>query len=160
MDVYLQYVNGILLNGTNYNLCLEYKSGNSYNYYTTSNDAIQKVGTLDVDNIKLIFCKKDGNSYIPMTTKNGSKLRDAFSFFVFGDKGMEGFVDLVIKKPSEVTIKDIDEATIVYFSCKIHNARILSAYNYLNGTNVSSTEKNGHWETMTYQRKQHFTCIW
>ena len=102
MDVYLQYVNGILLNGTNYNLCLEYKSGNSYNYYTTSNDAIQKVGTLDVDNIKLIFCKKDGNSYIPMTTKNGSKLRDAFSFFVFGDKGMEGFVDLVIKKPSEV----------------------------------------------------------
>ena len=72
MDVYLRYVNGILLNGTNYNLCLEYKSGNSYNYYTTSNDAIQKVGTLDVDNIKLIFCKKDGNSYIPMTTKNGS----------------------------------------------------------------------------------------
>ena len=141
MDVYLQYVNGILLNGTNYNLCLEYKSGNSYNYYTTSNDAIQKVGTLDVDNIKLIFCKKDGNSYIPMTTKNGSKLRDAFSFFVFGDKGMEGFVDLVIKKPSEVTTKDIDDATIVYFSCKIHNAGILSAYNYLNGTNVSSTEK-------------------
>lgn len=73
---------------------------------------------------------------------------------------MEGFVDLVIKKPSEVTIKDIDDATIVYFSCKIHNAGILSAYNYLNGTNVSSTEKNGHWETMTYQRKQHFTCIW
>lgn len=141
MDVYLRYVNGILLNGTNYNLCLEYKSGNSYNYYTTSNDAIQKVGTLDVDNIKLIFCKKDGNSYIPMTTKNGSKLRDAFSFFVFGDKGMEGFVDLVIKKPSEVTTKDIDDATIVYFSCKIHNAGILSAYNYLNGTNVSSTEK-------------------
>ena len=66
--MYLQYVNGILLNGTNYNLCLEYKSGNSYNYYTTSNDAIQKVGTLDVDKIKLIFCKKDGNSYIPMTS--------------------------------------------------------------------------------------------
>ena len=62
MDVYLQYVNGILLSGTNYNLCLEYKSGNSYNYYTTSNDAIQKAGTLDVDNIKLIFCKKDGDT--------------------------------------------------------------------------------------------------
>ena len=37
--------------------------------------------------------------------------------------------------------RDIDDATIVYFSCKIHNAGILSAYNYLNGTNVSSTEK-------------------
>ena len=40
-----------------------------------------------------------------MTTKNGSKLRDAFSFFVFGDKGMEGFVDLVIKKPSKLQLR-------------------------------------------------------
>ena len=144
MDVYLEYVNGTLLNNTGYVLCIEYEAeNNKYEYYDRAYKVYKwensKRTVLDLDKIKLVFCKKDGDTYTPMTTKNGSKLRDAFSFFVFGDKGMEGFVDLVIKKPSEVTIKDIDDATIVYFSCKIHNAGILSAYNYLNGTNVSST---------------------
>ena len=146
MDVYLEYVNGTLLSNTGYVLCIEYETGNNkYEYYDRAYKAYKWENSertvLDLDKIKLVFCKKDGDTYKPMTTKSGSKLRDAFSFFVFGDKGMEGFVDLVIKKPSEVTTKDIDDATIVYFSCKIHNAGILSAYNYLNGTNVSSTEK-------------------
>lgn len=146
MDVYLEYVNGTLLKSTGYALCIEYEAENgTYEYYDRANNAYKwnnsERTVLDLNKMKLVFCKIDGNSYTPMTTKNGSKLRDAFSFFVFGDKGMEGFVDLVIKKPSEITTKDIDDATIVYFSCKIHNAGILAAYNYLNGTNVSSTEK-------------------
>lgn len=145
MDVYLQYVNDILLANTGYSLCLEYNNNNTYNYYTTSNTAISKAGALSVDNIKLVFCKKDGDAYVPVTTKSGSKLRDAFSFFVFGDKGMEGFVDLVIKKPSEVTTKDIDDATIVYFSCKVHNAGMYEAYNYVHGTNIGNSSTSKSW---------------
>lgn len=63
MDVYLEYVNGTLLNNTGYVLCIEYETeNNKYEYYDRAYKAYKwensKRTVLDLDKIKLVFARR------------------------------------------------------------------------------------------------------
>lgn len=162
---YSNFVNGVMLTGTNYCVAIKYDN----KYYINVNKLFESQGwpdSIDGSKVELKFCTyskgKDGQIVVdgPLMVEekqpDGSlanvEVRDAFSYFVFGNTSMEGKVELVIKTPKELNEDSkkakelIDESALVMFSSKNHNDGLFEAYDLINGTNKKSTlDKSMKW---------------
>lgn len=144
---YLQFVNQSALHTseTGYAICVKYN--NVYRYGNTYSSLFGTDTSVNVNDIQLCLCTQNADgTFSAVLTDDNRNIRDVFSYFVFGRSDMEGCVQLRIMTPSEINKASnpasiIDDAALVYFSCKSHTGYLKSKYSAITGKSWPSSDQ-------------------
>ena len=153
IDSYINFVNSFF-KGTNYKIMFEYNG----QAYADSNLALGGNSWNPIDatkaNLYLYETKDNGTTYSAVTyesnidgetKKTEKKVRNVFSFFVFGNPVMENYVKVEIKTPQNIKKKDIDNADLVYISSTLHDTALANLRNKLDGKPENAKQGSVYW---------------
>ncbi len=121
--------NGGLLFNTPYRIAYKFPDGTvTENISTMSSGDISKKLNGNWKNLKVVI------------TKDGSeiKYRNIFGAMIFDNYDMDDKMSFDVKKPSDVSMSDIENADLIYISGKSHNQYGIGIYNYINGKNIGA----------------------
>lgn len=144
---YLQFVNQSALHTseTGYAICVKYN--NVYRYGDEYSKLFGTDTSVNVNDIQLCLCTQNADgTFSAVLTDDNRNIRDVFSYFVFGRSDMEGCVQLRIMTPSEINKASnpasiIDDAALVYFSCKSHTGYLKPKYSAITGKSWPSSDQ-------------------
>lgn len=132
---YLQYVNSIIYTSADkYCLCVQNGNDTTMRYGTTYKELFGTDADVKTSDLKLYLCNQNSdNTYSLIKDKNNNelKIRDVFSYFVFGDGDAEGCVTVKTVTPDELNglwlaeaQKIIDSAALININCSRHQTFI------------------------------------
>lgn len=144
INTYNDFCTQIVGGQSGYKLCYKNElTGDIYDQPWTINLAAIKY---DLENLKLTLCKLDQTNWRYTEVEGG--IRNYFGYAVFGHKHMEDKVEVIAKTASEVTVADIESASLVYVSGQTHNGQLVNLYNRFYNLNGTPNQVNTwpHWE--------------
>lgn len=124
--------NSGLLSNTPYRIAYKFPDG-------TVTENISSITSTDIST-KL---KGNWKNLRVVITKDGKEIpyRNVFGAMIFDNYDMDDKMQLDVKKPSDISMSDLESADLVYISGQSHNNFGISVYNYINNKYVVSGKR-------------------